>query len=86
MSLLPRCTCQFPGIWEWQCPRHWQAAQWLDEREQKRAADLAALRQLALTRPVHGGYPDGGRPDSYGGPAVPYGVTPTPKGSNDAAR
>lgn len=66
MSMLPSCTCDrkgsgFPvmfGQFDKGCPRHGSSASWLEEHMARRAAALEALREQALSRPVHGGYPD----------------------------
>jgi hypothetical protein len=65
VSLLPNCTCGrygsgFPvmfGKFDKGCPRHGSSASWLEKHMARRAADLKALREQALTRPTHGGYP-----------------------------
>lgn len=64
MSIMADCTCkkQFGyvfGDYSKGCPRHGSTASWLEQRREQRAADLENLRKQALTRPVHGGYPDG---------------------------
>jgi hypothetical protein len=46
--------------------------------EYRRLVDAVDERTPATARPVHGGYPDGGVPDPYSGPAEPYGVTTAP--------
>lgn len=62
MSILPRCTCDrfgsMFGEYDERCARHWSSAKWWKQKMEQRAADLENLRKQALTRPVHGGYPD----------------------------
>lgn len=63
MSILPDCTCtkQFGyvfGEYSTGCPRHGSTARWLQQKQEQREAALRNQRKQALTRPVHGGYPD----------------------------
>jgi hypothetical protein len=63
MSLLPRCTCvqkrgYVPGDYSADCQRHASTVAWFARVKQQHQSRMAALRQEALTRPVHGGYPD----------------------------
>jgi hypothetical protein len=63
MSLMPDCTCRKDfgyvfGDYSAECPRHASVAKWLKEKRERLAAELNGLHEQAMTRPVHGGYPE----------------------------
>jgi hypothetical protein len=62
MSMMADCTCSKKfgyvfGDYEIACPRHGSTAKWLEQKREQRAEALRKLREQALTRPAHGGYP-----------------------------